>query len=896
MEWNEKNEPLTNGREPAEETGAETENLHSLEDRVKQLTADNGALRVRLEELQKENTELSMQVGDAFKAILQLQAKTTAIEYWTDVAARSKPLDLAQYFIQLKHALKGTREEKDESRRWLRGDRGFVPKFHYIQQIAARTKELERDLQAYVSRQADQTPLELRGCEYKFFRFLKKKNERFSVDFSQFAVPHVKGLVSVILPVYNGEDLIEESIRSVLAQSYEHFELIIVDDGSTDQTPHIVDRWSRQDQRIRVIHQQNSKLPRALNCGFSHAKGEFLTWTSADNNMHRDFLEKLVDYLQRNPKLAMCYANIRVIDGHGAPIMNDAWYSSGEKTGDVRLPDAALRLNTYPENTVGAAFMYRRAVPLLLGGYDPQLYTVEDYEYWMRINDYFGVRHTDFEDVIYDYRVHENSLTAKAKELHINELRERLMLTEDYRQDWILRPMCWLLRESDAPVWRAHADAAGHISMTREEAGALSWPRLGTGVVQLTMAEGGAPVLPDERVTWDAIRVLVRKGEPREEDQKNFDFLVQIGRIDESVPEGWIRAADEKSAFDLIQIFCKSRWFEQMMRVNRDEKAFRRKATLVLCTYKRVDSAVRALQAMMEQTTPQADYEILVVNNDPGSDEMRKAVAEKRSACKTEGFLRYVDCPYPGLSSARNCALYEAEGEAVMFVDDDGIMEPKCLERIIGAFHAHPASGVIGGQIILNQPEAAAGVVLRGYEGIWSEHRFSQNHYFETENDAEYPYGCNYAIRRDLLRELGGFRIAYGRMGKDFSGGEEMVLSHLVRKSGMRIGIEPEAVVLHDVDPSRFTLNHIRQTMRAGRLTNRQMKMDFYKEFDPWMREEYFLLGAAQERMEKLKSEGMDESDLNMFYCQCDLEATRQAIDAGQKDLMVMRWGVFREA
>ena len=76
-----------------------------------------------------------------------------------------------------------------------------------------------------------------------------------------------KGLVSVVLPVYNGEKYLDEAICSVLSQTYPNFELIIVDDGSTDKTGEIANSYRQSDSRIKIITQKNLKLPRALNNG-----------------------------------------------------------------------------------------------------------------------------------------------------------------------------------------------------------------------------------------------------------------------------------------------------------------------------------------------------------------------------------------------------------------------------------------------------------------------------------------------------------------------------------------------------------------------------------------------------------------------------------------------------
>ena len=102
-------------------------------------------------------------------------------------------------------------------------------------------------------------------------------------------------LVSIVLPVYNGEQYIAGAIDSILAQEYGNFELIVIDDGSTDRTPKILERFL-SDQRVRVIRQDNQRLPAALSEGFRHAAGDLYTWTSADNLMKPECLGLLVEF------------------------------------------------------------------------------------------------------------------------------------------------------------------------------------------------------------------------------------------------------------------------------------------------------------------------------------------------------------------------------------------------------------------------------------------------------------------------------------------------------------------------------------------------------------------------------------------------------------------------
>ena len=124
--------------------------------------------------------------------------------------------------------------------------------------------------------------------ELEFYKYKESREQYYHISPDSIDTPCVKGLVSIVLPVYNGEEYLEKSIESVLRQTYENFEFIIVNDGSTDHTKEIVDKYALIDNRIRVIHKQNEKLPKTLSRGFSEARGEFFTWTSADNIMEKN--------------------------------------------------------------------------------------------------------------------------------------------------------------------------------------------------------------------------------------------------------------------------------------------------------------------------------------------------------------------------------------------------------------------------------------------------------------------------------------------------------------------------------------------------------------------------------------------------------------------------------
>ncbi|MBR4721108.1 MAG: glycosyltransferase [Clostridia bacterium] len=230
-------------------------------------------------------------------------------------------------------------------------------------------------------------------------------------------------LVSIVLPVYNGEKYLAESIESVLNQTYKNLELIIVNDCSTDSTEDIALKYKAQDRRIIYIKNEvNSKLPKSLNNGFKIAKGEYYTWTSDDNRYHEDAIFEMVDFLEKNQDVAMVFAGYDAIDDKG-----DVKYRY--------LPQGNLIYN----NIIGACFLYRSAVAKAVGEYREDLFLVEDYEYWLRIN--LDYKIVPFSKCLYVYRFHGGSLTAlkkkeiksALKKLHSMYLKkyEEMGMTED---------------------------------------------------------------------------------------------------------------------------------------------------------------------------------------------------------------------------------------------------------------------------------------------------------------------------------------------------------------------------------------------------------------------------------------------------------------------------------
>lgn len=219
--------------------------------------------------------------------------------------------------------------------------------------------------------------------------------------------------VTIVLPTYNGEKYIRHSINSILEQSYEDWELIVVDDCSIDNTLEIILEYEKIDRRISVIHNNvNMNLPASLNIGFRYAKGRYLTWTSDDNIYMPKALTVMIERLEAT-NCAMVCADMDIID-------EDGKIQQGLVS---KYKDEEL----CRRNTVGACFMYRREVLDNVGYYDTELFYVEDYDYWLRIKKRYG-KIERIDQILYKFRYHEKSLSfskMKNVQLALYKLRKK---------------------------------------------------------------------------------------------------------------------------------------------------------------------------------------------------------------------------------------------------------------------------------------------------------------------------------------------------------------------------------------------------------------------------------------------------------------------------------------
>ncbi len=126
-------------------------------------------------------------------------------------------------------------------------------------------------------------------------------------------------LISVIVPVYNVKEHIEQCVNSITGQTYKNLEIILVDDGSKDSSGEICDKLAKEDARIHVIHKQNGGVSSARNAGLDYAHGEYIAFVDGDDYIDETMYEKLLSKMDADIDIVSCYMQSFYPDGQVKP-------------------------------------------------------------------------------------------------------------------------------------------------------------------------------------------------------------------------------------------------------------------------------------------------------------------------------------------------------------------------------------------------------------------------------------------------------------------------------------------------------------------------------------------------------------------------------------------------
>lgn len=207
-------------------------------------------------------------------------------------------------------------------------------------------------------------------------------------------------LISIIIPTFNRADWIEAAIESILMQTFQNFELLVIDDGSTDNTQKIV---SRCDEKIKYYFQKNKGPSAARNYGIKKAKGKYICFLDSDDRWVVNKLETQVNLVAADPNIKICYTD-------------EIWIRSG------------VRVNQKIIHKKYSGWIYQHCLPLCIispssvmihrelfdkvGLFDEDLIVCEDYDLWLRVSSFYPIAFIE-QSLIIKYGGHEDQLSQK---------------------------------------------------------------------------------------------------------------------------------------------------------------------------------------------------------------------------------------------------------------------------------------------------------------------------------------------------------------------------------------------------------------------------------------------------------------------------------------------------
>ena len=218
--------------------------------------------------------------------------------------------------------------------------------------------------------------------------------------------------VSVIVPAYNHERYVTDALNSVVDEGFQDLEVLVLDDGSTDDTWRRVQDWVAERQPtipVWAARQSNQGLTRTLNRLLGHAAGKYVVAMASDDRLIPGGIAERVQFLESRPDLLAVFGDCRVIDADGR-VTSDHGTGFGDERARARMVEDAAREIVERWSVPGPVLLYRREGVLAMGGYDESL-QVEDWDLYLRLASRAAIGYLDLR--VADYRWHGENIGAR---------------------------------------------------------------------------------------------------------------------------------------------------------------------------------------------------------------------------------------------------------------------------------------------------------------------------------------------------------------------------------------------------------------------------------------------------------------------------------------------------
>lgn len=452
-------------------------------------------------------------------------------------------------------------------------------------------------------------------------------------------------LVSVVVPCYNLGQYLVDAVSSVKAQTFKDWELIVVDDGSTDDETKRAIQALQKDPQVTVLVQKNAGLPITKNNGTKLAKGKYIVSLDADDMLEPEYLAKTVAILEQDKEGKLGFVTTWLKEFGER---TNLW-----KTGAYDIP-ALLE-----QNIIHAGSMFRKSVWEEVGGFKKmKIGGYEDWEFWVSVAEK-GYKWERIEDPLFLYRIRGNSMLAGIKNVHVEIYEEIIDLHADfYRQNF--RSLAIQGAET-AFEFRRLINAKDELSANKDELIALYTPK----VHELE-------TLQSSRYVKLALKVKVVVSRIKDIIARTKHIVLKLIR---AVVPGRIKKWKKSLFVNPPTTVSNTKWQSDAPLVS-----------VISPFYNQADTIEETVKSVLAQTFKAFEYIIVDDGSKPDQAAALDAMKDPRLRIIHHKENKGKGSP----AAARNSGIQEARGRYIVCLDSDDALAPTYLEKCLAALEASP--------------------------------------------------------------------------------------------------------------------------------------------------------------------------------------------------------------
>jgi glycosyltransferase involved in cell wall biosynthesis len=567
--------------------------------------------------------------------------------------------------------------------------------------------------------------------------------------------PAQSPLVSVVIPVFNGTKYIIPTLESVLQQTYDHYEIIIIDDGSTDQLKALLEPYlTKFPTKIKYFYQENQGLSATRNQGIKLSSGELIALLDADDLFYPNKLAEQVAIFQAKPHIGLVQSGWELVDENGNFM---SAVKPWEKSPTLDLKDWLLWQATLP-----SAMVFQKSWLDKIGSFNPQLRKMEDLDIVLRFA-LSGGQAAWLEKIAVSYRQHSHNLSKDR--VGYTQILEELLdnffalpnLPADIRDiEQNMRYNCLIWN-----CWRLY-QTANYQAMTTYLEKSLQYTNFNiqdtihnwlSNFINFHQQNPETEFNLSDFFNLPAWQALITKILPNDQlfndhgkpaqitqlekslhfnnylwnawesyQQKNFDLMQNYLQKslqysdDQNIENitNWIAsfhkyATDQNTYFDAYKFSQLPAWQNLIKQILQPQLP---KVSVIIATYNNAQYIHQAIDSVLNQTY--SHYEIIII--DDGSADHTKEVLQPYLEQYSQ-IIQYYYQENQGVSKARNLGIEMATGEYVVFLDADDLFLPDKLASQVSVFQAKPYLGIVhsGWRLITESGEKISDVKLWQY-------------------------------------------------------------------------------------------------------------------------------------------------------------------------------------